>query len=1125
MRDFKRLWEGKCFFSFGGRHSRGVGILFRVGLDIKIDKYHFDSVGRLLVLGILYNNIKYKLVNVYAPNRESDRKEFITSLGQFLTGNSFLILGGDFNFVENTDLDKVGGNLQRGSVGMEEMSALKRDYNLVDLFRTRNPAVRAVSWSSNNISCRLDRFYIMNTKLDEVTNTNIELIDKHISDHALVWLEVLDDQAPQGPGYWKLNSNVLADPNFNPLFSQFWQNEISNVSIFDSVWWDNAKSKIKDFLIDQSKTKAQNSKLRLKSLREQLSMYRDFNLIQPGRCDANIAQVQNDIFELENVKMAGAKIRARVCEIYNSERPSRFFLQKELQRAEKKTIRALQDSTGHVLTSLKDIQKETHNFYSNLFQSEPIDHDIAHDFLSSLPKLPDHISKSLENPITKDECLTALKKMKNNKSPGADGLTKEFYLKVFSVIGEQFIQVLNHIFKTELLGPSQRHGLITLICKDPHNAESLKYWRPISLLNVDYKIISKVLSMRLGSVLADIIHFDQTCAVPNRSILDNAHLVRNITDYAAQKQIDLALVSLDQSKAFDRVSFNFLFLTLKKFGFGPNFIKWIKILYTDINSSIIVNGHFTDPVTLQRGVRQGCSLSPLLYVCFIESFAIAIRNNSLIKGLPLPGNSTEIKVSQYADDTTCIVRNSQSIVEVYKISNLFSKASGAKLNNDKSKGLVMGNFRITHDIPLQWVRTIKICGIWYGLDSYKYNWDNVIEKMKKTANLHLTRNLTFKGRALIAEVLLCSKLWYVGTVVPVEEFTIQQINKVIFSFIWANKVEKINRNTLYLSQKEGGLGVVHVSRKLASFRVKHILNLLNNPFVKWHSFCIYWLGIQLAKFKPDFRSNLIPHSFQNSKFYLLCMKDFKVFGEAVMKVSQPNQCLPKRTKIDPNQLIPQLRSTKECYTLLKKDIICIPRIVSKFPQIDFLVSFKANSLHYLDPYQRNLTWRMLHGILPVNTQLYRIGIQTNLECPHCVEHESIPHAFFNCLFVKPLWEYLFHAFLKFGFQQQQYLLSNNDNIKEDQIVFNTLKPDASTASRVCMIFIYTLRSVIWQVRNEVEKERKEYTTVNIVQKLMNNIKSRIQIDYEHLDLEFFLELWGQNRALVRASKTELWISY
>lgn len=142
----------------------------------------------------------------------------------------------------------------------------------------------------------------------------------------------------------------------------------------------------------------------------------------------------------------------------------------------------------------------------------------------------------------------------------------------------------------------------------------MKKYRPISLLNVDCKILSKLLATRLSNVLRKIDGFSQTCSIKGRSIFDNVHLLRNIFDYVEQKNLTACFINLHQEKAFDRVSWQHLFDDLRSFGFHPDFIKWINDLYNNIVSSVIVNNHISEPFPLSRSVRQPCALSPLLYV-------------------------------------------------------------------------------------------------------------------------------------------------------------------------------------------------------------------------------------------------------------------------------------------------------------------------------------------------------------------------------------------------------------------------------------------------------------------------------------------------------------------------------
>ena len=150
-------------------------------------------------------------------------------------------------------------------------------------------------------------------------------------------------------------------------------------------------------------------------------------------------------------------------------------------------------------------------------------------------------------------------------------------------------------------------------------------WRPISLLNIDYMICTKVLANRSRRVLPRIINKDQTCGIPDRGIYENLFLLRDTIDYVKHKQLSVAIITLDQEKAFDRVNHGFLQRVLSRFNFGPHFHRWIDVVYTDIISNVINNGWHSSPFRLERVVRQGCPLSPLFYCLVVETLGQVIR--------------------------------------------------------------------------------------------------------------------------------------------------------------------------------------------------------------------------------------------------------------------------------------------------------------------------------------------------------------------------------------------------------------------------------------------------------------------------------------------------------------------
>ena len=197
----------------------------------------------------------------------------------------------------------------------------------------------------------------------------------------------------------------------------------------------------------------------------------------------------------------------------------------------------------------------------------------------------------------------------------------------------------------------------------------------------------------------------QTTCIPGRTINDNIRLIQDAITYANDTDTPLALISMDQLKAFERVSHDFLFKTLKKFNFGHDFQRWTRLLYTDVASSVKVNGWLTAFIPLQRGLRQGCALSMPLYVPTAEILATHIRSHPNITGLQHP--DSEPTISQYADDTTLLLADDISITNAFKIFEAFEEASGAKINLHKCKGLWCGSFRHQRDAPtdFDWTNT------------------------------------------------------------------------------------------------------------------------------------------------------------------------------------------------------------------------------------------------------------------------------------------------------------------------------------------------------------------------------------------------------------------------------------
>ena len=261
---------------------------------------------------------------------------------------------------------------------------------------------------------------------------------------------------------------------------------------------------------------------------------------------------------------------------------------------------------------------------------------------------------------------------------------------------------------------------------------------------------SRVRRVGDGEVIYVVVSMDQTCGVPGRFIGENVALLRDIVDYTSFSIVPAAVLSLDQGKAFDRVDWSFMLATLSKMGFGPSFRHWVRLFYRGVQSCVNVNRYLSPFFVLSRGVRQGCPLSPLLYVLVSEVLAF----NICITGLSIPGSQTPLSpISQYTDDTSLIVNSDDAILAVFDTYYRFETASGSKLNVSKSKGLWLGAWNNRRDPPVQleWTsKQIKVLGVYVGPgDLEEANWRPRIAAVENVLSSWRQRALSFRGRALV----------------------------------------------------------------------------------------------------------------------------------------------------------------------------------------------------------------------------------------------------------------------------------------------------------------------------------------------------------------------------------------
>ncbi len=528
-------------------------------------------------------------------------------------------------------------------------------------------------------------------------------------------------------------------------------------------------------------------------------------------CDINqTEELKNKKQELENLrinKLKGSIIRSRVKWIEEGEKPTSYFFNLENRNFTSKIIPKIVKDNGDIIDKQDDILHEIKLFYQQLYSCkdhDPENYNDLEQFLENfkVPKLSQNEADVLEGMITFIEASQTLKNMKNNKSPGSDGFTVEFFKAFWRLLGHFIVRSVNYGFFKGHLSVTQNQGIITCLPKGDKSRQYLKNWRPITLLNNTYKIASGCIANRIKKTLHKLIDSDQTGIIQGRYIGGNTRLIYDIMHYADEKDIPGMLLMIDFEKAFDSVSWKFIDKVFEYFKFGNDIKNWIKILHKNSKSAVNQGGNLSNFFDIERGCRQGDPIAPYIFVLCAEILAIRIRNNLKIKGIQI--DDTPILLSQYADDTSLILDGTKkSLEEAIDELSRFKKISGLKMNVNKTQVIWLGSKKysdeiISPDLNLQWGnQSFTLLGIEYHVDLNKIlrlNYDKKLVKLKSIIKTWNRRNLTPIGKIYIIKSLLISQFNHLFIALPnPDDNLIKKINTELFNFLWKSKTDKLKR--------------------------------------------------------------------------------------------------------------------------------------------------------------------------------------------------------------------------------------------------------------------------------------------------------------------------------------------
>lgn len=853
----KTEWFNQIYFSSFNSKQRGVVILINKNTPFYLKCSISDPEGRYIIINGILGDENVTIANIYGPNNDTPTffHEIFSEISKF--PESKTIIGGDFNTVLNSSLDRsTTPSNYKPLKSSEIIKQYMNEIGLADVWRIQNPIKREYSFFSaphNNFS-RIDFFLVNNSVIQRIYDTTIHPII--LSDHAAISFKYITRKASKPPGRWRFNISLLQDAEFNAYFHREWSsflelNEYPGSS--PTLIWETAKAVLRGKIISYSSYKKKKESLNQCKLEQELKQCEQLYSHSPtGEVKRQLEKIKLELNKIINKKNEFIALRLRQSNFEYGGKTGKFLSEQLKRNVEKSLITGIRDSSDNIMQTQEGINTTFTSFYSHLYsnQNQSNAADIK-SFLDrvKLSKLTMLQSASLDNPLSSDEIEKSLYLMANNKSPGADGYPIEFYKHFWPLISTLFSDMVTEIYKSSCIPHNMNTALISVLLKPNKDPTLCSSYRPLSLINTDLKIISKALAMRLESVIGSLIHHDQTGFIKNRHSSDNTRRLFSLINLANRNNIPTVIASLDAEKAFDKVSWSYLFTVLEYFGFGQFFINWIKFFYNSPKASVITNGYVSQPFELFKGTRQGCPMSPYLFAIFIEPLAAMIRQNPIIEGIPT--SSMTHKISLYADDILLFIQNpSTSLPEVLRLINQFSKISDYTINWSKSEILPLKSLKkdpVTKNLPLRWTSSIKYLGIHTTAnlsDLFSLNHVPLLKNIEDDLKRWTKLPLSLIGRISTIKMNVLPKMNYYFSMIPVypNKKWFSSVDSAIIKFYWKDETPRIRLTTLQNSKELGGLNAPDFLHYFLAIQLQYVHKWLYSDPLQ-----LAWLNIEDAE--------------------------------------------------------------------------------------------------------------------------------------------------------------------------------------------------------------------------------------------------------------------------------------
>ena len=955
----KSSWKGHFFFS---KH-----LITLISSHFSASHILTSPDERIMDIKVLTHSSTFILRNIYAPADEQANKLFWKNF-PLISSSQPQIVGGDFNTTIHLR-DRISSSLHHSSPNINLISSLFP--NLID-FAGSLPGPPKFTFfrnTSNYFSRSRIDFILLSPSFISTSSSVFTISLGFLTDHrAVIFKSSISLPRPQ----WRMNTSLLSIPYIKNTISSILSSYTPPSSPSS---WDDCKKDIKNYMTSISTSHAKKTRSSIKNLTNRIHKLE--NSKHPDTI--LISHLKNILAKLEHKKLVSLSIRSKINWYEQGEKPTSYFFNRYKLKQSNTNIDELYINSPNSPNS-QTLSNNTHQIldyaqshFASLW-SNPPPLPSSSPLFDYIPKLPSSSISSLESPISSQELYDTIKSKEDHSSPGPDGIPYKFY-KLFPIsTANILLPIFNMITNGSPPPLSWSHTITVLIHKkntDPHYITNL---RPITLSNTDIKLLSSILASRFQFYAHSLIHPFQSGFMKARNIYDT---ILDIDSYLTipNPPPEAFVLSVDWSKAYDRVSHSWLDYVLQQSSFPLSFIRLTHCSYHNRTTSIKINNFLSSPFPVLQGVPQGDPFAPLLFNLSIQPLF------NVIMSVPT------LTFRAYADDTTIIGHTSNDLfLLLNSIFPLYHSITGGQINVQKSSLYPLSPLTfpsIPNSPPTS--SSLNILGFNLPINSLNTNslWSNLQHKLINHSNLLSSRNLSLKGKVLISKSLLLSKLWYYTPICPPPPNFIKSIQNIINKFIWGTSHIHPSFSTSSLPTTNGGISLPNFKLECQIRSAK----LISQAFITNPPFWTKQLNQStISKFSQSLpscilnhrgtRLNIEPlHSFLNSSRLIETLSPFTI-------PSSPS--------------LPHLRSI----------LLSSPSPpISPYSPSPHIGPLTWNEIHHPHrPHKiHDLLWKISHQSLPIGIKIARISPHSGF-CPWCPSTpNSLSHMFHTCPFATYLW--------------------------------------------------------------------------------------------------------------------------